>query len=169
MDHYIIGQILGILLAIESLFIYTQRSRKGMLKFKLLNDFFTAIQNLLIGAYTGAMLSGICCIRELVFFKQDKHGKNSGLILAIFLLLTLISPILTWSGWVSLLPTAGSLLAVIAFYMIDPQTIRILGLAAHSLWLLYCIFQLNIGGLATNVVLVTSAVIGLIRYRKEPR
>jgi len=117
----------------------------------------------MIGAHTGALINAIAIGREFVFFHRDKRKWASHKFwLWFFVAIIGLSPLLTWAGTESLLPMAGSIVAVFAFYNRNPHTIRKLGIVTHLLWLIYTIIVFNIGGIMTNVIQICAAIYGLI-------
>ncbi len=169
---YAVGQILGFLITFVCFFIYYGKSRKQILIAKLTSDLLNVIQQALIGAYTGSLINMIATVREIVFYHRGKR-KWASSILWLFLFLGLMgaAPLLTWNGPISLLPAVGSAFAVIAFYVENPTHTRIIGVVSQGFWLAYVIFTVNLGAILQNIILITSAILGLIRdfleYRKK--
>lgn len=65
----------------------------------------------------------------------------------------------------------GSAFAVIAFYVENPTLTRIIGVVSQGFWLTYVIFTVNLGAILQSIILIASAILGLIRdfleYRKK--
>ncbi len=161
---YGIGQILGFVIAIYGFCIFLIKKRPHILLAKLIADVLNVIQQILIGAYTGAMVNVITVFREAVFYHRGrKKWADHWAWLAVFLVATTAASLLSWMGPISLLPMVGSMFGTVAFYCKKPTYTRIFGICSHSLWLIYCVFMLNYGSILGNAVLIVSAVIGLIR------
>ena len=161
---YLIGQILGLVIAAISFFIYYAKKRSQILLSKLATDVLNVIQQAMIGAYTGSILNVVAIFREIVFYNRTRHKWASyKLWLFLFVVLMGASPFLTWAGPISILPALGSALAVVGFYLKNPTHTRIIGIFAHGLWLIYTVVTFNVGAILQNVILITSAIIGLIR------
>ena len=169
MDMESLGQILGLLLSVVGFFIFYSKTRRGILTAKLISDVGYLVQQLMIGAVTGALINIIAIFREIVFYKSvDKKWASHRIWLYIFIVLMGAAPILTWMGPVSLLPAIGSVVSVIAFYCREPQHTRIIGLAAMMPWFVYCTIIPNYGILLSMSIQLVAAVLGLIRDRKKP-
>ncbi len=161
---YWIGQILGFVIAIYGFCIFLIKKRPHILLAKLIADVLNVIQQILIGAYTGAMVNVITVFREGVFYNRGrKKWADHWAWLVIFLVAMTAASLLSWMGPISLLPMVGSMFGTVAFYCKKPMHTRIFGICSHSLWLVYCIGVLNYGSILGNAVLIASAVIGLIR------
>ena len=83
----------------------------------------------------------------------------------------MISSLLTWEGWVSLLPALGSCLACAAYYMRHPLAIKLFLFPATALWLLYGIFVSNPPLILCNALGLAFLVVGIVRelasHKKE--
>lgn len=169
---YIAAQVLGFVIAAENFFVYFGNNRSRILAAKLVSDTLYAVQYAMLGALTGAVLNVLAVFREIIFYNRDRYRWASSLLWPIlFVLLMGLSPVLTWAGPISLLPAAGSALAVVAFYMRRPTHTRIIGVFAQLLWLIYSVYTVNYGAILCNVVLIVSALTGLAcdlhRRRKQ--
>ena len=168
--RFVASQVLGLLLCVLSFFVYCGKKREQILITKLSADILSSIQQAMVGASTGALICCIAITRELVFYNRGKKKWASHIVwLFVFLLAMSIAPFFTWQGPVSLLPATGSALAVIAFYCKRPVHTRIIGVFAHLLWLIYTILTLNLMSVVENIILISSAILGLLRDYKEYR
>ena len=168
LDTMAIGQILGLVLSAFSFFIYFAKTRRGILSVKLTCDIGYCIQQLMIGAPTGALLDVIAAFREVVFYhRQTKPWAAHRFWLWFFAVIMGISPVFTWSGPVSLLPATGSVIAVFSFYCLNPCHIRILGLLATIPWFLYAVLTGNYGLVLSGIIQLVSIFLGLMRDYRE--
>lgn len=163
----LIGEIIGFVAIGENFFIFLSNRRERILIFKFISDVLWATNNFLVGGYTGAILNVVAMGRETVFYNRDKHKwASSPIWLAVFLAVTAISPMMSLisgkEGWYAVLPALGSMAAVIGFYSRKPAITRYVSFIANGLWLVYAIFVWNISSIVCNIVLLTSAVIGML-------
>lgn len=165
---FVASQILGAFLCILSFFIYSCKKREHILLIKLTSDVLSSIQQAMAGATTGALICTIGAARECVFYNRGRKKWASHIVwLFVFLIAMSISPIFAWEGPISLLPAIGSALAVLAFYCKNPLHIRIFGLFAQLLWLIYTILTFNLVSVVQNIILIFSALFGLFRDFRE--
>ena len=166
-DIVAFGQIFGIVLSVVGFFVFLAKTRKGILIAKLICDGGYCLQQLMIGATTGAMVNAIAAMRDIIFYyRNDKKWASHRIWLYIFLFVMGLSPVLTWMGPISLLPASGSMIAVVGFYCQKPLHTRILGLLSLIPWCLYASTLTNYGLLLTTVIQMVSAILGLLRdYR----
>ena len=68
--------------------------------------------------------------------------------------------------WRSLLPAFGSMIFVIGFYARKTMLTKVTSLFGNALWLTYAVLLQNWAGMAGNILMLISAVVGIIRERK---
>ena len=160
----ILSYVFGILGILVSFIIYQQKTRGGLLVSKLIGDVIWFVHYVLIGAYTGAAISIIAMVRELVFMHREKKWANSPLWLVLFLVLSALSGVITWKNVFSIFPCVASALAVISFWIGKPRLSRILAYPITISMLTYNVASLAYLAIANEALSLVSAVIGNIRY-----
>lgn len=117
------------------------KDRKKSLGIQSLNCFFEAIYDFIILAYTGAILSIINFVRTIIFINKEKFRKIVYLlILIIFEGIIITNCIFTWAGWISLLPTIGSMIRAFCLWQSDMKFVRISGITTGILYGSYYIY-----------------------------
>lgn len=174
----LIGEIIGIVAIIEGFFVFLSSKRERILIFKFISDALWAVNQLLLGGYTGALLNGIAMGREAVFYNRDKRKwASSPVWLLVFMTVTAISPTVSLlggrEGWYAILPALGSMAAVVGFYVRRPALTRYISFLANGLWLSYNIIIRNISASVSGVILLLSAAVGtammLVQRRRQKR
>ena len=144
MNTLLIAKIIGYIAIFEGIFIFISKKRSRIIILKFISDFLWAINHFLLKAYSGAFLFVSGMARETVFFFRGKYKwANSKLWLFLFLILSIISPLLKWQGLVTILPAIGTIIAVFGFYSQKTMTNKSLNLIAQLLWLIYGICIMN--------------------------
>ena len=131
----------------------------------------------LLGAIVGAILNVVSAIRAVVFLNKDKLHANHPAWLAGFILVYLISFILTFTAFgkdptpmnllVEFLPVIGMTATTVSFRMSDAKAIRRFGLISSPSWLIYNIANFSIGAIACEILSLGSIVIGIFRYDRK--
>ena len=166
----IIGNILGYIAALSGLVIFISVKRSRILILKIMSDSLFVLHQLCLGMFSGAMLSGIAVARSSVFYHRgQRKWADNPLWLVLFIALTLISPVLTWAGPISLLPTIGSVVCVFSYYVKSTWLLRILSFIGEGLWLLYGLFGGSIQLTLFGVVALISLTVGMIRETNHKR
>ncbi|MBQ8858566.1 MAG: YgjV family protein [Clostridia bacterium] len=160
----LIGNICGYVVVVLGALMFISTKRKQILMIKLISEIFSFANMILLGLFTGAALNVLNIGRSLVFYyREEKKWAQSYLWLFVFLAITLISPIMTWAGPISLLPAFGSALACIGYYMKHPLAMKSFILPGITLWLVYTLLAENYPSAIANVLAIISLVIGIVR------
>lgn len=169
MNWTLLGNIIGYIAIAENLFIFLSVRRERVLIFKLISDVLWALNMAFLSVdnranLTGAILNVIGIFREIVFYNRlDKNWAKHKFWLFFFIGVTLISPIVSWNGAISLLPAFGSIFAVILFYSKNTDHMRYLSFLAQGLWLVYASVILSVPAIISNAIMILSSIIGIIR------
>lgn len=117
------------------------KNRKKSLFVQSLNCLFEAIYDFIISAYTGAILSIINFIRTFIFINKDKINKKLYLlVLFIFESIIITNCIFTWNGYISLLPTIGSVIRTYCLWQPNMKLVRFSGITTGIFYGIYYIY-----------------------------
>lgn len=123
-----------------------------------------AIQLFMLGAYTGAVLDLISFVRTLIFSNNtNKKWAQNPLWLLFFVVVMIVSGILTWNDFFSLFAILGSLLSTFALWMKKPKYTRIISLFVGPCWIIYNVVNGSIMGVVNEIIALTSIIIGIVR------
>ena len=160
----IAAQIVGAFGILFSLLSFQFAKRKYILLSQMTASLLFSLQLFMVGAITGGCLDMISFVRSLIFLNNQKKWASSKLWLAGFILVMIVTGILTWeNGW-SILPIIGSILSTVALWMKEGKHIRMLSLLVGPCWLVYNIINGAYTGAFNELLAMTSIVIGLIRH-----
>lgn len=164
----VLARIFGIAGIAATVIIYQQRGRQKLLLFKLISDVLWLLHYFFLGAYSGAAISVIAIIRELVFINRDKSkwAKNP-VWLYLFLGISAVSAIMTWKGALSLLPMLASMAAVVGFWIGKPKFSRILSFPIASCMLTYDFFSGSVEGCINELLTLCSSAYGYYRFDRK--
>ena len=142
-----------------------QSSRhKSIVLLKLLNELVFAVQYVLLGAYTGAVMNLISCVRNYIYAKSVEKGRSTTPWIFIFSGIIVLSGILSWSSPLSLIPVAAKLLTCAAYGMKNPRTVRILTFPSSIGWIVYNAVYHSAGGVLNEVFTMASIAISMVRF-----
>lgn len=158
----IISDIFGVLGVLITVVLYQQKTRKSLLIFKLTNDLVWLVHYAFIGAYSGAAVCVIAAVRELVFVKSDPKNKKAKIWLPIFIIVAIISTVLTWNNAFSTLTCLASCLAVTSFFIGNPSLTRILVFPISACMLTYDIACSSFAGIINECFAISSSLIGVL-------
>lgn len=174
---YITAQIVGLFAMASNILSYQQKTRERAIAFQLCGGGLFAVNFLLLGATTGAILNMLAVIRAIVFLNREKFHANHPLWLAGFIAayfasygitFTLLDKAPTFANLiVELLPVIGMTATTLSFRLTDAKAIRRYGLISSPSWLIYNICCFSIGAIICEVLSLFSIVIGMIRLDKQ--
>ena len=120
----IIAQLFGFAAITDSIFIYQQTKRQNILRLKVLQDLFWMTHYIILSAWSAAATSGICMLRGVVFYNNDKGIFKSRIWLYVFILFYAVSAVMTWQDIFSLCPALSSSIYAVGFWLKDPRKPR---------------------------------------------
>ena len=158
------GKIAGYIAIVTSMLIYQQKTRKNLLICKAVTDALWIIHYFLLGAYTGALVTCVALVREVVFFRSDWHNKNSKRILVIFLCVSILCTALTWDGVFSIFAMLCSMLSIVSFWIGEPKVSRIMAFPISGCMLIYGVSNGSVAVLINEVLVIVSSAIGIMKH-----
>lgn len=140
------------------------KDRKRSLCVQSLNCLFEAIYNFIISAFTGAFLSIINLIRSFLFINKKKFSKRVYLImLIVFESIIIINCLYTWQGFISLLPTIGSIIRTYCLWQSNMKLVRISEITTGLLYGSYYIYYSSWFMVLGDVVLLVTGIYVLLK------
>lgn len=174
--QYIISQIITIFSYSCLAATYCIKKRKTILILSFSANFLNACAYFLLGAYTSSLMCGVSIIRDIIFIIDVKINGKSEKILRkdIFILIgvyiiSIISIILTFRGFGTLLYTVAVMLYTYSIWQKNNKIYRYLGIPCGILVLLDCIYIKSIFGIILQSIVVICVIIGVYRSGKEQK
>lgn len=152
------------------LYIFFNVSRKTILYCGIIFNLASAIGFLLLNAWTGAIMNVLGALLNLIYiFKNKNKFFSSPTIPIIFEILFLVGGILTWQGWLSILPIVANVIYGISLWLDKEYIIKILILIVNVTYIVYHGFLLSyvsIIGTGISIVLGIAYLIWGDKYTK---
>lgn len=162
--RFLIIQMIGIVGTALFFLSYQFKSSKNLFRMQFLSYLFYTVHLLLLGAVTGGVSYVLNTVRSFCLGSNVKFLKSKCMC-AIICTLQVVTVILTWDGWISILPVAANIAATIGGYTKNPQKIRAAGMFINSpLWIVYNIIVGSWAGILDEIVSEASMIISVIRY-----
>ncbi len=156
---YFIGQLVGFIPLILAFVTFSLSKREHILVSKTLSDLLSAVHFFLIGEVVGGAVCIVNTGRGFVFYNKGKRWASGIYIPIVFSILTLLTTLVRWQGWYTLLPAVGSVLAVVGFWCNRPRLVRLFNLPAVTLWLIYSIITESISATLINIISIISIIV----------
>ena len=158
-----IGFIFGIIGIAFNFAIYQQKTRKKLLLSKLIANCCWTLHYAFLSAWSGAAICSIGVLRESIFLNNHRKWAKSKLWLLLFVLLSIVSAVITWKNPYSILPSVASVLSVYSFWRGNPTLTKILSLPISTCFLTYNFVFGSYIGIINELFVLTSTVLALIK------
>lgn len=155
---------------------YCSKKRKIVLTLSFLANFTNACAYLLLGAYTSASMCAISIARDIVFIIDEKiNGKNKKIVKKdVFILIgvyivSIISIILTFNAWKSLIYAIATMLYTYSIWQKDNKVYRLMGILCHSIVIIESVAIKSIAGLVLQSIVLVCTIIMFIKSKNEEK
>jgi len=168
------AQIVGAVAMIVAFISFQQKSQKGIVVIQMASSTLWTVHFLLLGAYTGCIMNIVAIIRNAIFAQRDKKkwASHMGWVYGI-VAVCIVVYILNFTVFglertpgnmiIELLPILSTALSTIGLRMEKASTVRIYCLICSPLWLVYNIYNVALGAIATEITNMISLVIAIFR------
>jgi hypothetical protein len=166
----IIAQVIGGVALLMAIISFQNNTKKGILIFQLLAGCLFAVHFLFLGAYTGAALNVVSVIRNIVYYQKQKHtwARHKGWLF-LFMAVSIAAGILTWEDIFSLFPILGMVLGSLGFWLDNPTYVRRVTFPVSPLWITYNIVKGSYAGIITEIFVMSSIIVGMIRFDRQKK
>lgn len=162
------AQLPGVV-AMACLFLsYQQKSRKGLITYKLSADVFWALHYALLGAYGGMIpnLSGI--FREIVFVNREKKKWASCHIWPVFFIVLNFSlGLLSYKSPINLLPITASAFVTVSLWLKNTRLTRIISVPVSLSFFIYDIFAGSYIGMVNESLAILSIILYFLKKENK--
>lgn len=159
------GQIFGWLAALLTFISYQCKEHKKLIIIQTLSTLSVCISYLLLNAWSGMLLNIICTLRNFIIYRKDIKIFSYSFWAYILAALMGIMGILSWQGSMSLLIVIALVINTLFIYSPNVQNLRKSILLTSTMVLIYNVYYTVWGGVINELIAISSAIIGLYRYR----
>ena len=170
---YILSQVFIIINYVLLMVTYQVKNRKNILIFNFGAIIATGLSYVFLSAWSGLAMVIVAIVRNIIFMidekkngKSDKITKKDIIILIVLYLISVISAIYTYEGFLSLMSVFATMLYTYSVSQKKTSIYKVLGIPVGILWIIYNIYIDSVFGIILEVVLLISARIGIIREYK---
>ena len=174
---YIISQIITVAYFGVLTLSYLLQNRLKILVTNFIAHIGQTISMAMLNGYTGAAMSLIMTIRDLVLLVQEKRKikgrkvseKFDLIVLVVTVIVVIFLTVFTYNGFLSLMSVIATLITTVSFWQKNVKTYKILGIRANILWLIYNTFIMSIMGVVLESILLIASIIGYIKDSKNEK
>lgn len=165
---FITAQIIGGIVLILTVISIQFKTKEKILICQIIANILIAIQYFLLNALTGGVVSIINVIRCIIFYYyKKKNMKPSFVFLGIFIIIAILSGILTWQSTLSIIPIIAAIIFTYGLWQDNITITRICtGITAGN-WTIYNIIVKAYAGAIQSVAECISSIIAIIRNKQK--
>ena len=167
----IVAQVIGFIALAILIIVFQKNNRKTMLRLMMVAAFLFSVHFFMLGAMTGAAMNLLNVFRSYIFAnREDKSWAKHDWWLYVFLLLVVVLGIFSWDGYYSALALFALAVQTFAFWSKNTNVIRLISLIVPPCWFTYNLIVGSIPGMVTEVMILTSLLVGIYRFdiKKQP-
>lgn len=171
---YILSQVFTVLTYGLLALTYYAKDRKKVLIINFLSLVANGIAYIFLNAWTGLAMCVVALIRNIIFLiDEKKNGKRESInrtdviILVILYVISIISAILTYDGFLSLLSVFATALYTFSVWQKKTNIYKLLGIPIGILWVSYNIYIMSIFGIILEAILLICSITGYLLERRK--
>lgn len=161
------GQIIGWIAAILTFASYQCKEHRTLLMVQTIATLSMSASYFFLGAMSGMLLNVICIIRNLVIYKRNTKFFSYAFWPYLLALLMGLGGASSWQGPMSLMIIVALMVNTLFLFSPDVQQLRKSILLTSSMIMIYNIFYQVWGGVANELIAISSSIIGLYRFRNK--
>ena len=165
----VIGQIMGWMAALFTFLSYQCKSHKKLIIVQCLSSFSICISYLLLGAWSGMILNVVCLIRNFIIYRKDLKIFSYSFWPYALAALMGVTGALSWQGPMSLLILVALVVNTLFLYFPNVQNLRKSIVVTSTMVLIYNAYFAVWGGVVNEMIAITSALIGIIRFKNSAK
>ena len=171
MFSFIMGQVLGVLATLLFFISYQIFDKKKLLIVQTFAAVSICVSFAFLGAISGFLLNIVCILRNIAYYFQKSGTKINYITTALVLLAMAVSCVFSWrvQGPVSVLMTVSLMINSVFLSFGKPQLLRKSVLVSSPLAIVYNILFWSFGGVMTESLIMSAAVIGIVRYNRAKK
>lgn len=139
------------------------KSYNKILLAKCSNSLFAGTQYLLFGRYDSMLVSFVAIAANVIYFGLNKKKKSAVPFQILFGVLFVFIVLWQWKDWTSIFVLMAKVLSTVSLGFRNTKIIRILNLISTPCWLAYNLSIPSIAGICSDLLMLTSLIIALIR------
>lgn len=144
-------QLIGLLAFCVLVLSYYKKDSNTILTYQITSNLAYAVHYFLLGGLSGAFISFVGAIRNIIFVKVKRVNI---LLITIFTILYLIITIIFYESLYSIFPMCANICYLIFISKKDKKNILIGAILNSLFWMLYSAFVYSIVGIVTESILI---------------
>lgn len=163
----IIGQVLGWIAALLTFISFQCKEHKKLIIIQTLSTVSLCISFMFLDAWSGMLLNVVGLVRNFIIYNKSKKIFSYSFWPYVLAGAMAVTGALSWQGPMSLLIIVSIMVNTLFLCHPNVQTLRKTTLITSTMALIYSAYYTVWGGVANELIAMSSAAIGLYRFRKK--
>ena len=157
-------QAIGFLALASSLISFQFKKHGQIMLFRTASELIFALQYILLGAWSAAVMDGISVIRNTLYTQLVKKNRSTTPVIIGFCAFVVVVGIVTFEGIISLLPIISKLLTTISYGMKNERWLRFITLPSCIFWVIYNVYVGSAAGALADSMTLVSLLIAIYKF-----
>lgn len=166
MTPIIVGNVIALIASFLMIYAGYIKVKKKILFIQIIQLLLSALSNLVLGGYTGAIINVVSCVRDTLCFK-DKLGTKEKII--IIIVSGIFTVLFNNKGWLGYLPFIITTIYIIFISIKDIKKFKILVILVILAWTIYDIGIKLYTAAAFDIMTIITNSIALIQIIRKER
>lgn len=168
-NSFIIAQVFGFMAMTVGISMYQFNKHKQVMLLMVLCALTWCCHYTFLGLFTPVAMNFLGAVKNFIFSFKEGKQIESKTIPIIFLILSVVSTVLTWKDAWSILPLIASVFAIVAQWQTNVKHLRLLTIPVCVCWFIYNINNQSWAGTINEVFVLVSIIIALIRNKEAKK
>ena len=156
MSYVLIGNIIALIACLLMVYSGILKSKIKIIYTQTIYILLCVISNLVLGAFTGAIVNALNGARNIIYYKNKLSFKTK---IVLTILLIIFSLIFNNAGFIGLLPLIGSVLYIWCIHIKNITKFKIVIIIYQLLWLIYDVYvKLFVFALFEFMTIITNVI-----------
>ncbi len=157
-------QLIGFLALASSLISFQFKKHGRILLFRTASELIFALQYILLGAWTAAIMDGISVVRNMLYTSLVKKNRSTTPVIVVFCIFVVATGLIAFDGIISLLPIISKLLTTVSYGMKKEKWLRLITLPSCIFWIIYNVFVGSAAGVLADSMTLISLLIAMYKF-----
>ncbi len=163
--NQIIVQGIGYIALLFVILSFQKNKRSNILLYQIIANIVFILHFSLLHAWTGVVMNVISALRTIIFYQKDtKVWAQRTVWMYGFMGAFILAGLITWTNYASLFALVAGVTDTLALWKKSAKSIRFFMLIPRPLWFSYDFLVGSYPGMTTEVVVLASVLIGILRF-----
>ena len=173
----VFAQVIGIIGMVNNVISFAMKKQKTIIVMQFVGSILFSINMLMLDAVSGGLMNVAGIIRGIVFMNKSRLGRFKNPFVGGLMTLYVACYVLSftvfgkeataWNLIIEFLPLFSMVVMTLGYAADGAKKTRIFGFLNSPPWLIYNIYNSNIGGTICEVFCISSIIFGMLMFDRK--